>query len=280
MALILIEGLDRTGKSTVAKYFEQQGYKVIHLSAPPKELSAPGYTGPSYLDIMVDVLQEAASKDVILDRTHYGELVWPQIYGRSPLLSEEDIDILREIEESIGVKRILMHDLNAEAHWQRCVDNKEPLTKVQFIRARSIYSSMAAKYGFEAVTLRQFYKEFPDSRPIVEEKDPKDDKVIEVPVVSTPSEVSTTSVLTKYEENPITLLDQANAINSILKKRLLKDKGPVFDQLEEQVRTFLLFKLKDIFGRNNTPSDEYFSEDEIKFYKTMYKKAIQKGDKR
>src|ERR1035437_8657610 len=156
MALVLLEGLDRTGKTTVAEFFESKGYEVVHLSAPGKEFHA----GHSYLDAMVDLLQRGAGRDLVIDRTHYGELIWPQIYNRKPLLGEDDFEILREIEESIGVKRILMHDPNAEAHWQRCVDNKEPLTKVQCVRARSIYASMGAKYGFESITLPAFAKEF------------------------------------------------------------------------------------------------------------------------
>ena len=45
---IILEGLDRTGKSSVADYYRQQGYEVVHMSAPDKKYSQSGYTGPSY----------------------------------------------------------------------------------------------------------------------------------------------------------------------------------------------------------------------------------------
>lgn len=126
------------------------------MSAPDKTMSQPGYVGPSYLDQMVQMLTDVNGRDVVLDRSHYGELVWPQVYGRKPMLTDEDMEILREIESNMDVTRILMVDSNAEAHWQRCVDNKEPLTKVQFVKARSLFSGVADKYGFERKTLKDF----------------------------------------------------------------------------------------------------------------------------
>src|SRR5690606_981748 len=131
MALVLLEGLDRTGKSTVAAYFETLGFERIHLSAP-----ARGTSPDQYLQDMIDLVSSAANKDIVMDRTHYGELVWPQIYGRKALLDEEAIEALREVENSVGVQRLWMTDDDLKAHWQRCVDNKEPLDKAQFTRAR------------------------------------------------------------------------------------------------------------------------------------------------
>ena len=110
------------------------------MSAPPK-----GTTGDQYLQEMIDLISSAATKDIVLDRTHYGELVWPQVYStpqrpRTALLSEEDFELLREIEQSVGTQRIWMTDDDLKAHWQRCVDNKEPLDKAQYTRARGLFS--------------------------------------------------------------------------------------------------------------------------------------------
>ena len=94
MAWIILEGLDRTGKSTVAELYKRQGYEVVHMSAPNKKFTQPGYTGPSYLDEMIDIYMKYSHKDVCFDRSPYGETVWPFVYGRKAQLSEEEIESL------------------------------------------------------------------------------------------------------------------------------------------------------------------------------------------
>ena len=270
MSLIIIEGLDRTGKSSVAKYFEQKGYEYVHMSAP-KDKSSDQYLGE-----MVDLLSSAASKNLVLDRSHYGELVWPQVYNRTSLLGEEEITILREIEDQVGVKRILMHDPQVDAHWKRCVDNNEPLTKPQFVKARSLYSSMAHKYGFELVTLPAFYKEFPDAAEVISIADPLANSS-EANANSNGSNAVTPDVGPKVNASGFTAeqikLQRANAINELLSKRILKQKGDAFDTLENELRAFLNSKLGQLLGGS---TEQQFTKEEISFYKTMYKQAMQK----
>lgn len=262
MALIILEGLDRTGKSSVADFYKQSGFEIIHMSAPAK-----GTTSDQYLGEMSDLLTSLAGRDVVLDRSHYGELIWPTIYGRKALLSEEEIDELRYIEESLDVERILMHDINVEAHWQRCVDNKEPLTKLQFVKARNLYYGMAEKYGFSKRTLN----DFPGAAQMA------DDKAIIVESVtgSTDSKVSSTESSALPIEPVINAvrktsqqikLEKANAINDVLDKRIIKGKGALYDELETSVRTFLNSELEKLFG-NNKPTSDGFSKDEVQLLK-------------
>lgn len=284
MSLILLEGLDRTGKSTVAAYFETLGFERIHLSAPPK-----GTTADQYLQEMLDLISSAATKDIVLDRTHYGELVWPQIYGRKPLLDEEAIEALREVENSVGVQRLWMTDDDLKAHWQRCVDNKEPLDKGQFTRARGLFSNVAQQYGFEKVTLQTFIKQFPDAQKIVDDQkgaalasqtlpvtsDGKGNSVtteVELPV--TP--VGSTAAKYPQKSREQHTLEVANAINEILSKKILKTKSPVYDDIENEIRHFLNTKLGKLLG-GQTSSELSLTQEEIKFYKTMYKRANDKG---
>ena len=285
MALVLLEGLDRTGKSTVAAYFETLGFEKIHMSAPPK-----GTTSDQYLQQMIDLISAAATRDLVLDRTHYGELVWPQIYGtpqkpRQALLSEEDFELLREIEQSVGVQRLWMTDDDLKAHWQRCVDNKEPLDKAQFTRARGLFSSMAQKYGFEKVTLQTFVKQFPDAQAIIDSQvatnlETKTLQVVngvtsEVEISSVP--ISTTALKYPPGKSPEQhKLEVANAINEVLSKRILKSKGSVYDDIENEMRHFLNTKLGKLLGGSSTNELSLTSE-EVKFYKEMYKRAKDKG---
>lgn len=288
MALVLLEGLDRTGKSTVAAYFESIGFQRIHLSAPEK-----GTSSDQYLQDMADLLSSAATKDIVLDRTHYGELVWPQVYSnpqkpRKALLDEEQIDVLREIEDSVGVQRIWMTDNAIEAHWKRCVDNKEPLDKSQFTRARALFSTMAHKYGFEPITLPQFLKQYPEAQEMVDKQNAtllesktmqitvSGDKQTVTEVDTSQPPVSTTHI--KYppgKSKEQHTLEVANAINDVLSKPILKAKGEVYANIENEIRQFLNTKLGKLLG--GASSETSLTTEEVKFYKEMYKRAIDKG---
>src|ERR1700677_2946033 len=110
MAWIILEGLDRTGKSTVAELYKRSGYEVVHMSAPNKKYMEPGYTGPSYLDEIVDLYMRYALRDVVFARSPYGEFIWPFVYGRKPQLNKDDIEILQDIEVQNMVERYLLYD--------------------------------------------------------------------------------------------------------------------------------------------------------------------------
>jgi hypothetical protein len=156
MAWILIEGLDRSGKSSVTESYKKQGYAVVHMEAPSKKFYAENYSGETYFEELVRMYSKYAGQNVVFDRTPYGELVWPNIYGRRALLEAEDLDYLGELERNEKAERILMYDKNTEAHWQRCVDNNEPLTRQQFGRASIFYERLASDYGFKKKQLTDF----------------------------------------------------------------------------------------------------------------------------
>jgi hypothetical protein len=255
--------------------FEDQGFEIIHMSAPDRAMSQPGYEGPTYLEMMVEMLSDLAGKNVVLDRSHYGELVWPQVYGRLSLLSDEDIEYLREIEENMDVTRILMHDPNNEAHWQRCVDNQEPLTKPQFVKARSLYSAMADKHGFDRKTL----KDFPDAvQPLPADSVARQSTVAEKADQSqsldsaAKSTGNTSSGLAKTKEQ--LKLERANIINEVLDKRIIKGKGPMYDDVERSVRHFLNTELGKILG--TTTATPGLSNEEVELLKFFCKRLKDK----
>lgn len=251
MSLVILEGLDRTGKSSVAASFEAKGYELIHQSAPPKGMNAD-----VFLEEQMQLISQAAHKDIVLDRSYYGELVWPQVYGREPLLSEENLEALREIEESVGTTRILMHDPNVEAHWKRCVDNKEPLTKPQFVKARSLFSTMADKNGFQRKTLLDF-PEVPIVQQEVKVKSETERAVVVPPAAK----------LTNEQMK----LETANAINNILGKRIVKQKGPIYDKIEINLRTFLNTELGKILG-TKIENPGQFTPEEVEVLRFFAKK--------
>lgn len=262
MALVCICGLDRTGKSSVAELYRSKGFEIVHLSAPDKKYSDPAYRGPSYFEDYIDMLMSFGSKDIVMDRFWDGELVWPQVYGRTPMLSEQEIDQIREIETSMGASYLFMHDPNYEAHWQRCVDNNEPLTKPQFVKARSLYYGIAEKYNFTKATIKNFF-------PNLEENKPQKEAPMSQEIVSAAQPDPVPAEIRK--------LELANAINDVLSKRLIKAKGDVYDALEADVRDFLLAKLGNIFGEDKTSS---FTKDEVKMLKLICKRFEIKENKK
>jgi hypothetical protein len=259
MALLIIEGLDRSGKTTVARQFEAQGYTYIHQSAPPK-----GQTADAYLEEQMQLVSLAVHQNVVLDRSYYGEIgVWPQIFNRDPLLVDETLEILRESENIAGTTRILMHDPNIEAHWKRCVDNKEPLDKGKFLHARRLFNSLADKYGFERKTRSDFavpQTTHQDTPPVESRTDAVSDKesVVQVPV----------RVLTPEQ----TKLETANAINDVLSRRVIKGKGQIYDVLEQKVRSFLNTELGKIFGTVSSTTPSTFTDEEVQLLKFFAKK--------
>jgi hypothetical protein len=232
-------------------HFQAKGFEVIHQSAPPK-----GQTADLFLEEQMQLISRAAHEDILLDRSYYGEYgVWPKVYGRESLLSDEGLEVLRELEESVGTVRILMYDPNVEAHWKRCVDNKEPLTKVQFVLARKLYGELADKYGFERKTLRD-YKEIKVEEPEMKLEEPEKK--------ATPAPVKLTSEQMK--------LETANAINEVLGKRIVKQKGLVFDKIENNLRIFLNTELGKILGTKNEIQTGQFSTEEVELLRFFCKK--------
>jgi hypothetical protein len=270
MALIILEGLDRTGKSSIAKVFEKEGYEIIHLSAPGKQYAQQGYTGPSYLDDMIEMIQKAATRDIVLDRSHYGELVWPQIYNRPPLLTEDDIDIIREIEESVGIRRIMMQDPDTEGHWKRCTENNEPLTRPQFLRARTMFDRLANKYNFEKIVFSETPNFVPQAPmgPGNQENGKPDG--------ANPSIAVSQQVKSSGKTKEQIRLEKANAINEILSKRIVKGKGEAFDEIEVEVRDFLNKKMGTILG---TEDKDALSQEEVFIIRAFVKRLKEKDAK-
>jgi thymidylate kinase len=285
MAWIIIEGLDRTGKSTLADIYKKRGFDIVHLSAPDKKFTTAGYAGPSYLDEIIDLYMKHNSRDVVFDRSAYGEFVWPLVYGRKAQLSEEDMDIIREIEDNNQTERILMYDADAESHWKRCVANKEPLNKNQFNNANVFFDRIATKYSFQKMTLDDITSGKINF--VAHELTQKEKDEIKNSTTTTTSSANSTTVVTinsnkapiKAGKTPEQLkLEKANVINEVLSKKILKKSGGHYDEIEKEVREHLNNKLGDLLGNKMTPSKDgvNFSVEEVKLLKAYVEVIKQK----
>jgi hypothetical protein len=270
MAWILLEGLDRSGKSTVSELYKKKGYKVVHLSAPDKKYYEQKYSGPSYLEEMVDLYMAYDGKSVVFDRSIYGELVWSTIYGRTPLLSHDDIEYLQQLESNNDTSKILMTDDNKEAHWQRCVDNKEPLDRRQFIQASRLYEEIAGTYGFEKRRLSDYVS------PIVPAVDGSDGSSVKIgDALHADKAQNNDAALDNKSAIFENKLEKANAIRDILSGPIIKKKGAIFNRLNDDVRGFLQKELENIFVEKK---QENFTDDEVKILKIYAQRIKSKMD--
>ena len=279
MSWIILEGLDRTGKSSVAKLYESNGYHVVHFKSPDKRYSEDGYIGPSYFEDIMEMYVSMSGQDIVFDRSIYGELVWPKVYGRKPLLTDEEIEELKEIEMQNGVQPILMYDSNVKAHWERCVSNNEPLNEQQFRMARKLFDEVATKHGFSRKKLGDFglaatedgsseasagegaeqANDGLSTQSDLQANDGGDNR----------SEVGKNNRRVRKRGGDQTLsaktkLEKANAINTVLEGRIIRKKGEMYDSLEKDIRNFLEEKLSIILGGR---PDNSFSDEEVQMLK-------------
>ena len=281
MTWIILEGLDRSGKSSVADMYKKEGFEVVHTNAPNKVYFKPGYSGPSYMEEMIDLYSTYAGKDVIFDRSAYGELVWPEIYNRQALLTSEDYEYLQQLEYNNDAVKILMYDENKDAHWQRCVDNKEPLTRQQFIHATRLYEEMSKTYNFEKKQLKDFTKNIRgDSTDKTSQSgssgEKSNDRGSSMSGLLRPSDDD------GYEDSQLrsvvqsTLdkkLERANAIRDLLSAPIVRKKGGSFQELEKDIKLFLEQQLENIF---NEPKQDDFTDEEVKILKIYAQRIKEK----
>lgn len=262
---ILLEGLDRSGKSTLAELYHKKGYEIVHLSAPNKKYYDPTYVGPTYLDEMVDLYMSYDGKDVVFDRTIYGELIWSKIFNRTPLLNDEDIDILREFEGNNNIERILMYDPDINAHWQRCVDNNEPLSRLQFIKANKLYGDLL-DYGFIKKNLREVKDAFPNNEDSSKNngKEGGTKASRKSSISSVRSDHLRTAPLKPSPEQ--VKLEKANAINNVLSRKLIRSGGPLYEEIERDLKSYLRNQLRSLLGED-THSVKSLSKEEIDILK-------------
>jgi hypothetical protein len=281
MTWIILEGLDRSGKSSVSEMYRKQGFEVLHMSAPNKVYFRKDYGGPSYLEEVIDIYSSYAGKDVVFDRSPYGELVWPEIFGRQALLATEDIEYLQQLEYNNDAIKILMFDENKDAHWQRCVDNKEPINKQQFIHATRLYEDMAKTYNFEKRQL----KDFGDSERNESSSGHSaktQHSVSNVRDNGASGDIRQSGSRTDADDPELRSmvqlqldkkLQRANAIRDLLSSPIIRKKGDAYADLEKDVRVFLEQQLESIF---HEPKKDDFTEEEIKILKIYAQRIKEK----
>lgn len=148
--LIVLEGLDKTGKSTVAEHFrKKERFEYIHMTAP-----AQWHTPQSYMTEMLHLIASTSGKNVVIDRSWYGELVWPNVFYRTPLLSYSDADALTSVARTVHrgqIELFYMYDPDHDAHLARISKFAEPTYDLDYVR--SLYDSVT--WTFQRLTFQE-----------------------------------------------------------------------------------------------------------------------------
>lgn len=98
--IYIIEGTDGVGKTTLAKRMaEELGCESVH-AGPPKSVDwYEEYVLPLYVN---------GSEDIVLDRWHVGEMVWPQIFDRPSIFTAGSFEACNKLIGAMGARLIII----------------------------------------------------------------------------------------------------------------------------------------------------------------------------
>ena len=103
--IIFIEGIDRTGKTSLAKDLElrldrrlRKPVKNLHFSAP-KDRALVEYGAP--------LLDYDGSYDLVIDRFHIGEAIWPRHFGRPSRMDVAERALIELLLYDLGAVAVL-----------------------------------------------------------------------------------------------------------------------------------------------------------------------------
>lgn len=155
MSLIIIEGVDRTGKTTLANKLvdhfsenQERHTRLLHFG-PPKSGALR-----EYLDPILDY--DPRVDDVIIDRFHLGELVWPHFFDREPRITQSERGLIELFLHSRGA--VVIHctrDVLGLRKAFREADPPEPLPEEKIFEALNRFKEVVDDCAVPVVEYRQ-----------------------------------------------------------------------------------------------------------------------------
>lgn len=100
MKIIILEGPDGSGKTTLAHVLMEHGYKYIHNGPPSEKNLAALYIGQI-------AAAYASGKPTVFDRLHLGERVYGPIMREKSLLDIDDEKAIERLTEAIDIQIVL-----------------------------------------------------------------------------------------------------------------------------------------------------------------------------
>lgn len=94
MSILILEGADATGKSSHAEWHRKyNGATIIH-AGPPSHVD--------WYDEYVKPLWDRQDENLVLDRWHLGEMVWPKLFHRPSLFDDRTFNLCNEALADLG----------------------------------------------------------------------------------------------------------------------------------------------------------------------------------
>lgn len=137
--LIIIEGVDRTGKSTLADMLKTvTGGKLIHNGKPemdPRE---------EYLSLVEDYTP-GNGEHLIFDRFHIGERVWPKIFDRESDFDRHDFIDVDTVLHQLGALIVYAERDDHDVWAKELEEHNEPIDGHSGAEAKELFEIELAK---------------------------------------------------------------------------------------------------------------------------------------
>jgi len=143
--LIIIEGVDRTGKTSLAKRIADKIDAVVVHAGPPTKHPIEEY------QTALDGYSPIAGTHLVLDRWHVGEYVWPRIFGRETTFNRAVQKHTAMYMRSRGAYIVWADRRNLEGLKRDLVENNEPLQPKDLLTAQSLFTRAFADVGAHGV---------------------------------------------------------------------------------------------------------------------------------
>jgi len=132
--IIIIEGPDGSGKTTLAqKLSKQTKYKIVHMSQPKTEDEKKQMLG-QYLQII------RLNKNLIFDRCWYSEMAYGPVMRKESIISFIDMYVLEEALAKAGA--IIIYATGSKAAlWQHCQKRGE-----DYVTARDDFNAICDNF--------------------------------------------------------------------------------------------------------------------------------------
>jgi len=247
MGWIFLTGIDKINKKKVSDFFCKKGYTSIDIPIPNKKYLKIDYSGPTYENELLDLYLKYDGQDIVWNRTPHEEHMWSTIYNTKILIPKEELDEFVGIGEQNNAVYYLVQDDDLTEQWKRCLEANEITSKEDYKTARILFENMASEFGFIKISnVDDFIKtKTTEKKPVVKKTITKIEDI--KPTLAEHIEAENEEyILLKTPEQ--VRLEKANAISSLLDKRILKKTGEHYDNIENEVREFLNGKLSTLLG--------------------------------
>lgn len=154
--ITILEGVDGTGKSSHAAWLaREQNARIIHAGVPIHSHWFDEYIRP--------IVDAEEGENLILDRWHMGEMIWPVIFNRPSIFNRsESFKLCNAMLDELGAKIILVYrGIDAISTTLMLRGEQDQLENV--IKAQDMFLDLADRmHNVEIINSDQLGRDLPD----------------------------------------------------------------------------------------------------------------------